>query len=89
MNIPQLQDIDQLKGFLWSKCEVQILKEGLVFTALLTKSPKGKSLSNLDHWMEIFGAITKYTKDKYPVVECLKNEPEFALIVFKRKENEK
>lgn len=83
MNIPEFKNIEQLKRFLFARCEIQILKEGVVFTALLTKSPKGKSLTAMENWMEFFGAVTKYTSEKYPIVECMKNEQEYALIVLR------
>jgi hypothetical protein len=85
MIIADIKNIEHLKVFLGRRCNIQILKEGFVFTAFLTKSPKGKSLAAMDNWMEIFGAVAHYTSEKYPIVECMHNEQDYAVIVLKPK----
>lgn len=60
---------------------VEMLKEGVVFTMLIT----GTNLTSFDSYNSILQAVTEHTKDKFPLIECLKNEKNFFLIVLKKK----
>lgn len=60
---------------------VQMLKEGVVFTLLIT----GTKLTGFNNYNSILEAVTTHTKDKYPLIECMKNEDNFFLIVLKKK----
>lgn len=62
--------------------ELQICKEGFVFTVLIT----GEKLSNWVTAMGIQKLITDYAGDKYPIVECLRDDENFFCIVLKPKQ---
>jgi len=60
---------------------LQICKEGFVFTVLMT----GKGFSSWTRTMDIQKLITDYAGEKYPIVECLRNDDDFFCIVLKPK----
>lgn len=61
---------------------VQMLKTGTVLTFLLT----GKGLADGMTLTKIGMMVTEFAGDKYPIVECMKNEENFILIVLKPKQ---
>ena len=75
----KVMTIDQLKMNLSQKWTVQLCKEGVVFTLLIT----GKGLSNFNTFNEILGIVTEATKIKYPNVEAIKNDDTFFCIILK------
>jgi hypothetical protein len=59
----------------------RVLKEGLVFTVLIT----GDKLSNWKNVEEIQRLIIEHTADKYPHIEVLVNDDNFFCMVLKPK----
>ena len=59
----------------------EIVKEGYVFTVLIT----GANLSNMDNWLNIQKDITEYAGEKYPIIEAVKNNNNFFCVVLKPK----
>ena len=57
----------------------QVVKEGLVFTVLIT----GKGLEKSETVTAIQELVLDYAVDKYPLIEAVKNEDEFFLIILK------
>lgn len=74
--------IHQLRTKLSKYGTIQMIKEGYVFTLLLT----GADLSNMKRWLEIQNLCLDYLAGRFPVVECMKNEDDFFLIVLKPKQ---
>ncbi len=74
--------MEKLKRKLSKFGTLQICKAGYVLTILMTGN-------NLDHWTivkEIEDIILDYAGTKYPVIETLKNEDAFFMIVLKPKQ---
>lgn len=69
----------QLKMQLSKIGTIQSIKQGYVFTLLLT----GQKLSSMDTYVQITKLVTEFTKNKYPIVECLHNSDSFFLMVLK------
>lgn len=59
--------------------EVQICKEGYVFTVLIT----GRDLDNVERVNSIQGLIIDEVGEDYPLIECVKNGFSFFLMVLK------
>ena len=71
--------IDQLKMKLSKNWTIQLCKEGVVFTLLIT----GNGLSNFKTFNEIMGDIVEATKSKYPNIEAIKNDDTFFCAILK------
>lgn len=63
----------------YGNIDIEVLKVGFVLTLLLT----GKGLSNIRTVMDIQTKISTITDKQYPIVEVLKNDYNFFLIVLK------
>ena len=72
--------LEKLKQELCKYGHLQIIKEGYVFTVLITKM--ASSLSNYKNVAEIQKAIINYTSEKYPIIELLVNDDNFFLVVL-------
>jgi hypothetical protein len=70
---------DKLHKRLGKFGSVEMLKAGTVFTLLIT----GTNLSNMIKVLEIKAMVTDFLGDNYPVVECLKNDDTFFLMVLR------
>jgi len=57
---------------------VQLLREGKCFSMLIT----GDGLSNWNTYNKILGLVSDFTKEKYPIVEAIKNEKDFFCMVL-------
>lgn len=73
--------LDELKKVLSAFAHIQIIKEGYVFTVLMT----GKGLSNSQRVMSIQKHIMNYTADKYPLIEAIRNDDTFFCLILKPK----
>lgn len=60
---------------------VQAAKEGLVFTFLIT----GTKLTSMNTVNDVQQKVLQCVGDKYPVIEVMKNDETFILIVLKKK----
>lgn len=56
----------------------QIVKEGVVFTVLIT----GKDLSNFEKWSNIQKLVIDYAGKKYPKIEAFVNEETFFCLIL-------
>ena len=74
--------LHELKLKLSAIARIEILCEKLVFTLLLT----GDNLTNMKVNNEVLGLVTEYTKERYPVIETMKNGKTFFCIVLKAKQ---
>lgn len=61
--------------------DLQVCKEGVVLTVLIT----GTKLSNWETAMKIQKSVVEYAGDKFPNIECMRNDETFFLIVLKPK----
>ena len=77
----KIKTIDQLKTKLVKYGYLQICKEGTVFTVLIT----GKELAKQQVVTEINDFIMDYAKEKYPFIECMRNDDGFYCLVLKQK----
>lgn len=75
--------LENLKLKLSQNYTIQICKEGVVFTLLLT----GTGLSNWNKVNQIMQDVTEYTKEKFPNIEAMRNDETFCCIVLKQKED--
>lgn len=58
----------------------QIVKEGVVFSVLIT----GSGLSNWTTVSKIQDLILEYAKDKFPFIEAMKNDDGFFCLILKQ-----
>lgn len=72
-------NITQLKTKLCRYGKPEIVKEGDVFTVLIT----GANLSNFDNMNAIQKAIIDYAGERYPIIECMKNDKDFFCLILK------
>ena len=63
---------------------LEVIKEGYVFTVLMT----GSDFTKWNVVSEIQGAVIEYVGAKYPIIEVLKNEEDFFCLIL-RPENKK
>lgn len=74
--------LDNLKDKLSKRGNIQICKEGYVFTLLMT----GDDLDNWKVVNEIQMEILNYVGDKYPSIEALRNDHHFFCIILTPKD---
>lgn len=79
----KIKTIVQLRKHLLRFGNVLALKEGHVFTVLVQKRENFPSLSSLNIYQEILGAVVTYTQKTYPIIEVATNDEDFFLIVLK------
>lgn len=70
--------MEKLKKRLSKYGTVEVIKEGVVFTLLIT----GKGLSKWDTVLAIQTEVIEYTCNTYPFIEATKNTDEFYFIVL-------
>lgn len=73
--------LHKLKQELVKYGHLQICKEGVVFSVLIT----GKDLCNSNNVMEIQSAILGYAGNNFPVIEAMRNDDTFFCIILKPK----
>lgn len=71
-------NLEQLKEKISEVCTILIVKEGAVFTMLLS----GIGLSTSGRFQQIFSLIKDYAMNKYPIVEAMRNDDEYFCIVL-------
>ncbi len=74
--------LDKLKTNLCKHGMLEICKEGLVFTVLLT----GTNLSKSEVVMKIQKDVLEYAGAKYPVIEAMRNDNTFFCLILKPKQ---
>jgi hypothetical protein len=74
--------IKQLKIKLSKKGTIQLCKEGVVFTLLLT----GTGLSNWNTVNEIMGDVIATVGTKYPNIEAMRNDDNFYCLILKQQD---
>lgn len=72
--------IDKLREILFQFGNIEVLKEGVEFTLLLS----GKELTNSKNYSAIMDAVLDYTRNEYPWIECIKHLKDYLLIVLKK-----
>lgn len=70
--------IVQLKIKLSKHGNIQIIKEGVVFTLLLT----GEKLSNAKTVQAIQQNVLEYAGEKYPLIEAIRNDESFFCMIL-------
>lgn len=73
--------LDGLKRKLSRYGDIQIIKEGVVFSLLIT----GTGLSKSNIMKEIPDLVLGYAGDKYPFIEAMRNEETFFCLILKPK----
>jgi len=71
--------LDDLQKKLFDFGNVETLKEGIVFTLLIT----GENLSHWNTISKIHDLVLDYVGDKYPNIEVAKNDKTFFLLILK------
>lgn len=74
--------LEDLKMKLCDFGNPQIVKEGVVFSVLLT----GKGLSKSRTVMKLQDLILDYAKEKFPLLEAMRNDDEFFCLILKPKQ---
>lgn len=64
---------------------IEVLKDDFVFTLLITRKPNGWVLTTGQVPLKILEIVTNYLGDKKPMIEVMKNEKDFILLVLKPK----
>jgi hypothetical protein len=77
----ELIGIEKLRKDLSEYGVVKVLKEGFVFTLLIT----GKDMSKYTIVNNIQKLVLDYVGDKYPIIEVLNNSENFLLYILKPK----
>ena len=73
--------IDRLQKRMSKIGTIQLCKEGYVFTLLMT----GEKLDNWKNVQSIQLGVLEYASEKYPIIECMKNEEGFLCMVLRPK----
>lgn len=73
--------LENLKIKLCRYGNLQILKEGVVFSVLIT----GKGMTNSDSVIKIKELIMSYVGEKFPIIEAMRNEEDFLCLILKPK----
>jgi hypothetical protein len=73
--------LEKLKSKLIAFGNLEVCKEGDVFTVLIT----GEDLINQNKYLQIMGLVSDYASDKYPHVEIMKNDRHFVCIILKKR----
>ena len=71
--------LDKLKTQLSKRGTIQLCKEGYVFTLLMT----GEKLDNWQTVNAIQMEVLECVGDKYPLIECMRNDTNFLCIVLR------
>lgn len=71
--------LENLKMKLCKYGTPQIVKEGIVFSVLLT----GTGLSKSTTVMKLQQLILEYVKEKYPIIEAFRNDDTFFCMILK------
>jgi hypothetical protein len=64
---------------------IEVLKDEFVFTLLITSRVNGWALTTGQVPLKILELVTNYLGDTKPIIEVVKNEKDFILIVLKPK----
>jgi hypothetical protein len=72
-------NLEKLKEMLSKYGNIEIIKDGYVFTLLMS----GTELSNWNVVSAIQSLTLEYAGDKFPKIECMKNEKEFLCLVMR------
>lgn len=73
--------LNRLKQKLTKYGNIQIVKEGFVFSLLIT----GAGLSKSTVVAEIQNLVLSYAGDKYPMIEAMRNDDTFFCLILKPK----
>lgn len=74
--------LNRLKQKLTKYGNIQIVKEGFVFSLLIT----GAGLSKSTVVAEIQNLVLSYAGDKYPMIEAMRNDDTFFCLILKPKQ---
>lgn len=72
-------DFEHLKMRLSKVGRIELTKEGHVFTLFMS----GADFTNWKLLEQIQQRVLKYCGDKYPVIEAMKNDTSFLLLILK------
>ena len=73
-------EFEKLKELLSKHGQIEVIKDGYVFTLLMT----GKELSKWTTFSEIQENVLKYLGGKFPNIEVMRNEKEYFCLVLRK-----
>lgn len=73
-------EFEKLKELLSKHGQIEVIKDGYVFTLLMT----GKQLSKWTTVSEIQENVLKYLGGKFPNIEVMRNEKEYFCLVLRK-----